>query len=133
MVTDVQLAVVGLGYLGPNLVRCAVEIESVHVKAICDADATALAKRYPGIGGTQDLDRLLEDSEIEGVVLATPVSTHYELGKRCLEAGKHVLIEKPFASTLEECKALIELADNRDLILTPGTHSSIRFECRPRA
>lgn len=123
LVDDVQLAVVGLGYWGPNLVRCAVEIEGARVKAVCDRSTTALAKlarRYPSVGGTQDLNRLLQDPEIDAILLATPVSTHYELGKRCLEAGKHVMIEKPLASTVEECKALIGLAEERELILMPG-------------
>ena len=123
LIDDVRLAVVGLGYWGPNLVRCATEVEGAEVKAICDPSTTALAKlvkRYPGVGGTQDLDRLLEDPEIDGVLVATPVSTHYELVKRCLQAGKHVLIEKPLACTVEECKELIGLADQNDLILMPG-------------
>ena len=123
MIEDVQLAVVGLGYWGPNLVRCATEVEGAGVKAVCDRSSTALAKlarRYPGVGGTQEVDRLLEDPEVDGILLATPVSTHYELGKRCLEAGKHVLIEKPLASTVEECKELIELAERNGLILMPG-------------
>ncbi len=123
MVHDVQLAVIGLGYWGPNIVRCAVEVEGAQVKAVCDQSTEALAKlirRYPGVGGTQDLDRLLEDPDINGVLLATPVSTHYELGKRCLEAGKHVMVEKPLASTVGECKALIEVAEKRGLVLMPG-------------
>ncbi len=123
LVDDVQLAVVGLGYWGPNLVRCAVEIEGARVKAVCDRSTTALAKlarRYPSVGGTQDLARLLEDPEIDAILLATPVSTHYELSKRCLQAGKHVMVEKPLASTVEECKELIDLAAERGLILMPG-------------
>ena len=123
LIDDVHLAVAGLGYWGPNLVRCATEVEGAEVKAICDRSTTALARlirRYPGIGGTQDLDRLLEDPEIDGVLVATPVSTHYELGKRCLEAGKHVMIEKPLASTIEECQDLIRLAAERELVLMPG-------------
>ena len=123
LIDDVRLAVVGLGYWGPNLVRCATDVEGAAVKAICDRSPEALAKlarRYPGVGGTPDLDRLLEDPEIDGILLATPVSTHYELGKRCLLAGKHVLIEKPLASTVEQCKELIALADERELVLMPG-------------
>ncbi len=123
LIPEVSLAVVGLGYWGPNLVRCATEIDKARVKAVCDQSGTALAKlvrRYPSVGGTQDLERLLEDPEIDGVLLATPVSTHYELGKRCLLAGKHVLIEKPLAGTVGQCRELIELAGERELILMPG-------------
>ena len=123
MIHDVQLAVAGLGYWGPNLVRCALEVEGAEVKSICDKSQAALAqlaRRYPSVGGTPDLDRLLDDPEIDGILLATPVPTHFELGKRCLEAGKHVLIEKPLASTVEECEELIKLAQERELILMPG-------------
>jgi predicted dehydrogenase len=123
MLTDLRLGIVGLGYWGPNLVRCAVELEGAEVKAICDRDNAALAKlarRYPGIGGTNDLDRLLEDPEIDAVLIATPVSTHHELAKRCLLACKHVMIEKPLANTVEECEELIALAEERDLVLMPG-------------
>jgi predicted dehydrogenase len=123
MLTDLRLAIVGLGYWGPNLVRCAVELENAEVKAICDRDSAALAKlakRYPGIGGTSDLDRLLDDPEIDGILIATPVSTHHEIAKRCLLAGKHVMVEKPLANTLEECEELLALAQERDLVLMPG-------------
>ena len=123
LIDDVQLAVVGLGYWGPNLVRCAVEQEGAQVKAICDRDNTALAKltrRYPGIGGTNDLDRVLEDPAIHGVMIATPVSTHFDLARRCLLAGKHVMIEKPLANSVEECEELIALAEERELTLMPG-------------
>lgn len=123
VIHDVQLAVVGLGYWGPNLVRCGVEIEDATVKAICDVDSGSLAKlvkRYPSVGGTTHLDRLLDDPDIEGVMVATPVSTHYEIGKRCLEAGKHVMIEKPLASTVAECKTLMGMAEERGLVLMSG-------------
>jgi predicted dehydrogenase len=117
------LAVVGLGYWGPNLLRCAVELEDSDVVAMCDRDVDALARmarRYPGVEGVSELDRVLEDERVDGVLLSTPVSTHHELGKRCLEAGKHVLIEKPLAGTVGECRELIELATERELVLMPG-------------
>jgi len=123
MIADVSLAVVGLGYWGPNLVRCAVESDDCAVKAICDRDPVSLAKlarRYPAIGGTQDFDRLLADDEINGVIIATPVTTHYDLAKRCLLAGKNVMVEKPLAATAEQCRELIEIADERELVLMPG-------------
>jgi predicted dehydrogenase len=123
MITDISLAVVGLGYWGPNLVRCAVESDDCVVKAVCDRDAVSLAKlvrRYPAVGGTQDFDRLLRDPEINGILIATPVTTHYDLVKSCLLAGKHVMVEKPLAATSEQCRELIELAGERDLVLMPG-------------
>jgi predicted dehydrogenase len=123
MIGDVTLAVVGLGYWGPNLLRCAFELEDVQIKTICDKESVGLARmarRYPGAGATRYLDRVLEDDEVDGIMLATPVSTHYELGRRCLAAGKHVMIEKPLAASVIECEELIDLAHALDLVLMPG-------------
>lgn len=123
MTSDISLAVVGVGYWGPNLVRCAAEADDCQVKAICDFNVDALSKltrRYPAIEGTQDFDRILHDEELDGIVIATPVTTHYDLVKRCLLAGKNVLVEKPLAATAEQCRELIELAGERELVLMPG-------------
>jgi predicted dehydrogenase len=120
---DVSLAVVGVGYWGPNLVRCAFENDGCVVKTICDRDVGALSRltrRFPAVEASQDLDRLLEDDELNGVIVATPVSTHHDLVKRCLLAGKNVMVEKPLAATGEQCRELIELAGERDLVLMPG-------------
>jgi predicted dehydrogenase len=67
-----------------------------------------------------DFQQVLDDPEIAAVLLATPISTHHGLGRRALEAGKHVFIEKPLASSVQECEDLIELAEERDLVLMPG-------------
>ncbi len=123
MTADISLGVVGVGYWGPNLVRCAAESDDCIVKTICDSNIAALtklARRYPAIGGTQDFDSLLKDDEINGVVIATPVTTHYDLVKRCLLAEKNVMVEKPLAATAEQCRELIELAGERNLVLMPG-------------
>ena len=119
----VNLAVVGLGYWGPNLLRNAWETEGVHVKAACDFNKEALARqgrRYPGMTLTDDLDRLLADPELDGVLLATPVSTHFPLAMKCLQAGKHVMVEKPLANSAAECARMIEAANKRGLVLMPG-------------
>ena len=129
MLTDLRLAIVGLGYWGPNLVRCAVDLESAEVKAICDRDSAALAKlarRYPGIGGTSDLDRLLDDPEIDGILIATPVSTHYEIAKRCLLAGKHVMVEKPLANTSRSARSCSHSPRSASSCSCQGTPSSTR-------
>ena len=117
------LAIVGLGYWGPNLMRVAWDLEGVRVKTICDRDQDALARyarKYPGVTATTDLDLLLRDPEIEGIMLATPISTHFDLGRKCLEAGKNVFIEKPMAATVEECEGLIAVAKEQDRLLMPG-------------
>lgn len=90
------VAVVGLGYWGPNLVRVLIERTDVEVGWICDADLSRLerfGRRYPSMQLTQDLDDILDDPDVDGVLLATPVVTHHELARRCLEAGKHTFVE----------------------------------------
>jgi predicted dehydrogenase len=121
--SDLNVGIVGLGYWGPNLLRNALEIETMRVCAICDRDPDVLARyarRNPDVRATPDINSLLSDDKLDAVVLATPISTHYELARRCLEAGKHVLVEKPMAETVAHCEALIELAAKRNLVLMPG-------------
>jgi predicted dehydrogenase len=72
---------------------------------------------YPEIECCRQVDRLLADSDLEAVVIATPVKHHYELAKACLLAGKHTFIEKPMASSSAECEELIQLADEKGLVL----------------
>jgi predicted dehydrogenase len=117
------VAVVGLGYWGPNLVRVLAERSDVRVRWICDLDPERLAliaRRYPAIQVTAELDAVLEDPEIQAVLLATPVFTHYELARRCLEAGKHTYVEKPLAASSELARDLIELSTERALVLMCG-------------
>ena len=94
------VAVVGLGYWGPNLVRVLIERSDVEVRWICDSDVSRLehfGRRYPSVQLTQEVDEILDDPSVDGVLLATPVFTHYELARRCLEADKHTFVEKPLA------------------------------------
>ncbi len=119
----VPTAVVGLGYWGPNLVRNLQEVPDAALVAVCDLDPDALAtigRRYPAVGLTTDFDEILADDAIEAVAIATPVNTHFRLVAAALEAGKHVFVEKPLASSLAEAVELIELATARDLVLLPG-------------
>jgi predicted dehydrogenase len=120
--TEVRLGLAGVGYWGPNLLRNASEIEGIDVLAVCDVDPVALerqARRYPRVGRTREFDDLLR-APIDAVVLATPIATHFELARRALEAGKHVLVEKPLASSVAEAEELRHLADEHDLVLMPG-------------
>lgn len=117
------VAVVGLGYWGPNLVRVLVEHTDVRLRWVCDTDPRRLgrlARRYPAIQATGELDPILEDPEVDAVLLATPVFTHYELARRCLEAGKHTFVEKPLAPSSELATELIELATERGLVMMCG-------------
>ncbi len=114
---------VGLGYWGPNLVRVLVERSDVHVRWICDLDPGRLervVRRYPGLQETHDLDVVLQDPGVDAILLATPVFSHYELARRCLEAGKHTFVEKPLASSSALAQELIDLATERELVLMCG-------------
>jgi predicted dehydrogenase len=119
----VRLALVGLGYWGPNLLRAATDLEDVEVVALCDSSPGALARqarRHPHVRGTESFDDILADDTIDAVIVATPVQTHYEIARSALQAGKHTFVEKPVATTSDDCRDLISLAVERDLVLMPG-------------
>jgi len=115
------IAVVGLGYWGPNLARNFSELGVLS--RLCDLDEdhrTAFAARYPSVAVGDSYDEMLADDDVRGVVIATPVPTHYALAKQALEAGKHVLVEKPPAMRGVEMDELVALAADRGLVLMPG-------------
>ena len=116
-----MIGVAGLGYWGPNLARNFAELG--RLSWLCDLDddlRAEFAVRYPGARATASYDEMLADEELKGVVIATPVPTHYALAKQALEAGKHVLVEKPPAMRAAEIDELAALAAGRDLVLMPG-------------
>lgn len=117
------LAAVGYGYWGPNVVRNFSEMPNCRLKLACDLDASKLEKlqqRYPSVAVTRSFGDVIEDPEIDGVYIATPVSTHFELAEAALRAGKHVLIEKPLAANVDESERLCRLAEQLGLILMVG-------------
>jgi predicted dehydrogenase len=119
----VKIAVVGLGYWGPNLVRALHDVADAEVSWICDLDTAALEKigrRFPAARRTTSLEEVFADDDTDAVAIATPVSTHFPLAKRALDAGKHVFVEKPLAASAAEAVGLAELADARSLVLMPG-------------
>jgi predicted dehydrogenase len=116
-------AVVGYGYWGPNLVRNIAECPQLRLAGLCDLDPTNLrlfGERYPDARAVRELDALLVDPTIEAVVIATPPQTHHTLAKRALQAGKHVLVEKPLATRLRDAHELAELAAANERLLMPG-------------
>jgi predicted dehydrogenase len=116
-----RVALAGLGYWGPNLARNFDDL--ADLRWLCDASPDALdrfAARYPRAQTTTDLDEVLADEELEAVVVATPAATHYELAKRALEAGKHVLVEKPPALKEAEAEDLVATAKSAGRVLMPG-------------
>lgn len=115
-----NVGVIGYGYWGPNLVRNFHETPGCRVAAVCDLDERKLATvraRYPTIETGSDLPALLARADIDAVLVATPISTHYDLALRALRAGKHVLVEKPLADTSERCDRLIEAAQQAGRLL----------------
>jgi predicted dehydrogenase len=118
-----NVAVVGYGYWGPNLVRNVTASSTMQLAALCERDparADAFRSRMPGVAIESDFDELLLDPSLDAVVIATPPNTHYPLCKRALQAGKHVLVEKPMAKTSAQARELMELADQRGLVIMPG-------------
>ncbi len=109
-----NIGVIGYGYWGPNLVRNFSEIQNSSVVIVCDTRPERLAlirNRYPRMATTTDPRDIYNRSDVDAVVIATPVSTHYELAMQALNAGKHVLVEKPLTSSYEEALRLVDAAD----------------------
>jgi predicted dehydrogenase len=116
-------AVVGYGYWGPNLARNVAECSQLRLEALCDTDPAQLSlfgRRHPGVRTTRELDSVLADPAIEAVVIATPPQSHAAVAGRALRAGKHVLVEKPLATRLDDALALAELAAAGGRVLMPG-------------
>ncbi len=116
-----QVGQIGLGPWGANLVRNVDEL--AHLTWLCDISDSRrelFAERYPGTRLTGSYDDMLADPELEAVVIATPVPTHYAVAKQALEAGKHVFVEKPPAMRGAEMAELVAIAEERDLVLMPG-------------
>jgi len=119
----IKIAVVGFGYWGPNLVRNFNSVAGCKVKKVCDADAKRLEhlkSLYYDVETTSEFENIINDPEIGAVVIATPVGFHFEMAKKSLEAGKHTFVEKPMASSVKQCRELIEIAKQNKLILMVG-------------
>ena len=111
--SKVRVAVVGFGYWGPNLVRNFISCADAEVLWICDSRqdrVDRVHRLYPGVGTTSSIDDVLNDPAIDLVAFATPVSTHFPLAMRALEARKHVLLEKPMAASYADAGALLRRA-----------------------
>ena len=119
----VKMAVIGCGYWGPNLIRNFHGLADVELKAIADLDRSRLdhvGKLYPHVQRTTDYREIIANPDIDAVVVATPVSTHFPIGQEVLEAGKHLFVEKPMAASSEQCRQLNDLAADRELQIMVG-------------
>ncbi len=119
----VRFGVVGLGYWGPNLARNLGNEPRAELAWLCDIDEgilASVASRYPHASVTTDVEEMVADPELDAVVVATPVSTHYDLATLALDAGKHVFVEKPLTASSAEAVDLTARAARRGLVLMPG-------------
>jgi predicted dehydrogenase len=120
---DLNVAVIGLGYWGPNLIRNLYELPVVKRIIACDLRPErlkAISRRFPGVEVTASYDEVLVDTTVHAVLIATPISSHYPLAAAALQAGKHVLVEKPLAGCAEHAAGLMAQAQESGLVLMPG-------------
>ena len=116
----IRIGVIGYGYWGPNLVRNFHETPGAVVARVSDLRPERLAlvsSRYPAIAVSESHRELIDDPAVDAVAIATPVRTHFELALRALQAGKHVFVEKPLASSSQQVQQLIEAARRADRTL----------------
>ena len=121
--SQIGVAVVGYGYWGPNIVRNLVDRPEFELRCLCELNedrANKFLQRHPDIPVERDFDDVLRDPHVQAVSIATPPKTHHALVKKALLAGKHVLVEKPLATTAADARELRVLAEERGLVLMPG-------------
>ncbi|GGO88350.1 Gfo/Idh/MocA family protein [Wenjunlia tyrosinilytica] len=114
------IAVIGAGYWGPNLIRNAQAVPEFSVRWLCDLDLDRAARvlgPYSTVRATESFDEVLDDPAVRAVLIATPAGSHYRLARAALEAGKHVLVEKPITTRIEDALELVRVADDRGLVL----------------
>jgi len=123
MKRPINVGVVGCGYWGPNLIRNFRQLPDCQLALMCDTSEKRLAHLrsvYPDVEGHTNYSHLLNGAGLDAVVIATPVRFHHAMAKASLLAGKHTFIEKPMATSADECKELAELAEENGLVLMVG-------------
>ena len=119
----IKVGVVGCGYWGPNLIRNLRQSPECQLKLICDISEQRLShmrRLHPDVPTTSRFEDLLNGADLDAVMIATPVSLHYEMARASLSAGKHVFIEKPMARTEAEAEELVAFAEHQGLVLMVG-------------
>ena len=119
-IKEMGVGVIGCGYWGPNLIRNFNENAHTDIRYACDLDLESLNKiklRYPSVITTRNYRDLLRDKDLQLIAVATPVHTHYRLGHEILSAGKHLLMEKPLASSIRDAEKLVSIARQKNLML----------------
>ena len=117
-----KLGIIGIGNWGKNLVR---ELSKIHCIKKCSSNGNLknirwLKKNYPSIQYVSDSKEIFADKEINAIIIATPINTHYKLVKKALLSKKHVFVEKPISTNLSEAEELIEIAKKNNLLLFVG-------------
>jgi len=123
MAKQIKIGVVGCGYWGPNLIRNFRSLPDCDLKMMCDLSEKRLSHLralYPEVEGSPDYNHMLNGINLDAVVIATAVRTHFPLAKASLLAGKHTFIEKPMAASARECEELVEIARKKGLVLMTG-------------
>ena len=118
-----NIAQIGVGYWGPNLLRNLVASKRCKTPLVVDTSSERreyVRGLYPAISVTDDVNELFSDTGIDAVVIATPVSTHFDLALQALQAGKHILVEKPLARSVAEVEEIGKLATAKDLVVMAG-------------
>ncbi len=121
--TAVTVGQVGVGYWGPNLLRNLATNSRVVLTAVADRDPGRrdyVRDRFPSLSTHDSADAVIDDPTIQAVVIATPGGSHYELARRALESGKHVLVEKPMAESVAEVEHLGSVAEKAGLVAMVG-------------
>ena len=116
----ISVGIIGFGYWGPNLVRNFSAIKDCQVKTVSDLEQSRLDKvrnMYPHIATTTDCSAIFNDPEIDAVIIATPISTHFDLAKQTILSGKHVFVEKPLTGSTKESLELAALAKENNRII----------------
>ncbi|MCK5509444.1 MAG: Gfo/Idh/MocA family oxidoreductase, partial [Desulfobacterales bacterium] len=112
----IKIGLIGYGYWGPNLARNFNNNVNFELSSICDFSSDRLdaaAGLYPNVNLENDIKAILEDTKLDAIAIATPVSTHYDLAKKALISGKHLWLEKPMTNNVEQSEELIDIALNK--------------------
>jgi predicted dehydrogenase len=118
--SKLKIGIIGVGHMGQYHVNVAVSIPQIQVSGIYDKDqqrVKEISNKFL-VPSYEDMDQLIYDSD--ALVIVVPTKYHYEVAKKCLEAGKHILVEKPMTQTVDQAKELVELAEKKGLILQVG-------------
>ena len=119
----IKIAQIGVGYWGPNILRNLVANNNFEVVAVCDLSAERgrfVTNLYPEIDFYSDPSDIFNNENIDAIVISTPVHTHFELAKTALNAGKHILVEKPMATNSNEIEQIISISKKKKLIAMVG-------------